>query len=101
MKRGNVLATCAPKRAAKETAQKGGAGQASPSALTSAPKTAEVSNITSQKFLSVRQVAKRWGVSGQTVRRLIEEGELNGMRVRHATMLLFTSVEAYEKRAEF
>lgn len=93
MKRGNVLATGVRKRADK--------------ALPSAPddaikrKTADDAGIAAQKFLSVGLVAKRWGVSGNTIRRLIEEGELNGMKVRHASMLSLASVEAYEERAQF
>lgn len=94
MKTGNVLATGVRKNAVKKTARKGGAEKALPSAP-------DAAGIAAQKFLSVGLVAKRWGVSGNTIRRLIEEGELNGMKVRHASMLSLASVEAYEKRAEF
>lgn len=90
MKRGNVLATGVRKRGAEEVAiAKGRAGATAPV------------DIAAQKFLSVGKVARRWGVSGNTIRRLIEEGELKGMRVRRTSMLSLVSVEAYERRAEF
>ncbi len=103
MKTGNVIAAGAKGGVVKEP----GRGRREEKAMPSTPETAAkgrgsaAADLAAQKFLSVRQVAKRWGASESTVRRLIEEGELNGIRLRHACKLSIDSVKAYEKRAEF
>ena len=102
MKTGNVIAT-----KGRDGTSKGAAmGKGTEKAVTSPPETAAKgkgagANIAAQKFLSVRQVAERWGSSESTVRRLIEEGKLNGIRLRHACRLSIVSVDEYEKNAKF
>lgn len=109
MKTGNVIATGVRKGAVKESAR----GTEGEKALPSAPAAAErekaaakgkadvPADLASQKFLSVLQVANRWGVSESTVRRLIEEGALTGIQLRHARRLSLASVVAHEMRAKF
>jgi excisionase family DNA binding protein len=125
MKKGNVIATGVKAGAVKGSAVKGGAGKAAPlksgaekvlpsgskvgiKAETSAKKGAGAKGKADAKldpeklkFLSVRQVALRWGSSQGTVRRLIEEGKLNGIRLRHACRLSIESVVKYEASTHF
>lgn len=100
MKTGNVIATGVRKGAVKESAR----GTEGEKALPSVPEAAErerAADTPSQKFLTVFQVARRWGVSESTVRRLIEEGALTGIQLRHARRLSLASVVAHEMRAKF
>ncbi len=48
-------------------------------------------------FLSVREVAERWRVSSMTVRRLIENGQLNSVRVGHCVRIPEPECERYEE----
>lgn len=43
----------------------------------------------------------RWGVSAPTVMRLIEGGELKGLKIRGAYRLDKESVELYERKVAF
>ncbi len=52
-------------------------------------------------FMSVQAVAKRWNVSEATVRRLIDEGELSGIKVRKSYKIKLESVNDYESRSSF
>ncbi|MBI5636516.1 MAG: helix-turn-helix domain-containing protein [Nitrospinae bacterium] len=103
MKTGNVIATGVRKGAVKESAR----GREGEKALSSAPEAAEKgmaaapADTPAPKFLTVLQVARRWGVSESTVRRLIEEGALTGIQLRHARRLSLASVVAHEARARF
>ncbi len=103
MKSGNVIETGIEGKPVKESSWKRGAKKR----LSSADKATEKGggdasfDIADQKYLSVTQVAKRWGVSESTVRRLIDEGELGGIRLRYACKISAASVEEYEKRAAF
>lgn len=103
MKTGNVIATGVRKRAVKESAR----GAEGEKTLPSAPEAAEKGRAAApadtppQKFLTVLQVANRWGVSESTVRRLIEEGALTGIQLRHARRLSLASVVEHEMRAKF
>jgi len=54
-----------------------------------------------RKFLSVQSVASRWNVSDSTVRRLIDEGELKGIKVRRTFKILMESISDYESRSSF
>jgi len=54
-----------------------------------------------RKFTSVQVVAKRWNVSENTVRRLIDEGKLKGIKVRRSYKIKYESVLEYETRFSF
>ncbi len=103
MKCGNVIATGIGKGLVKESRGNNGVAKRSLAAGKATDRVGKVTaaSAVTQKFLSVAQVAKRWGVSDSTVRRLIEEGRLNGIRLRHARRLSAVSVEEYEKSATF
>jgi len=64
---------------------------------------AESGNFASpgRRFLSVQSVATRWNVSDSTVRRLIDEGELKGIKIRRTFKILAESVCEYESRSSF
>jgi len=54
-----------------------------------------------RRYISVQNLAKRWNVSDSTVRRLIEEGELQGIKIRRTFKILLDSVNEYESRSSF
>ncbi len=43
----------------------------------------------------------RWGVSAPTVIRLIEEGQLQGLKIRGVYRVSWESVESYERKVAF
>jgi len=53
------------------------------------------------KFMTIQILARRWGVSDNTVKRLIEEGELKGIKVRGSYKILIDSAVDYETRFSF
>jgi len=53
------------------------------------------------KYLTTSQVAKRWGVSAVTVIRLIEQGDLKGLKIRSSYRISHGSVREYESRVAF
>jgi len=57
--------------------------------------------IGNRKFTSVQVVAKRWNVSENTVRRLIDEGKLTGIKVRRSYKIKYDSVLEYETKFSF
>lgn len=54
-----------------------------------------------EKFYTTSQLAKRWGVSSMTVMRLIEQGDLNGLKIRGSYRIRLTSVKEYEEKVAF
>ncbi len=103
MKKGNVIATGGKGGTVKESGREKRTERVLSAGLKGGLKgkaDAKV-NLAEQKFLSVAQVALRWGSSETTVRRLIEEGKLNGIRLRHACRLSLVSVVKYEQCAHF
>lgn len=54
-----------------------------------------------KKFISVQALARRWNVSDATIRRLIEEGDLRGVRIRKNRKIAVESVAEYEARSAF
>ena len=54
-----------------------------------------------RKFISIQLLARRWNVSDSTVKRLIDEGELTGIKVRRAYKIRLDSVLDYESRSSF
>ena len=54
-----------------------------------------------RKFISIQLLARRWNVSDSTVKRLIDEGELTGIKVRRAYKIRLDSVLDYETRSSF
>lgn len=103
MKKGNVIETGVKGGAVKGSSTQRRVANVAPPVLKAAAREKADANVdpAEQKYLTVRQVALRWGSSGSTVRRLIEEGKLNGIRLRHACRLSLTSVDAYEESAHF
>ncbi len=53
------------------------------------------------KFVTIQALARRWSVSDNTVKRLIEEGELKGIKVRKSYKIFLGSVVEYETRSSF
>lgn len=53
------------------------------------------------KFLTISQITARWGVSAPTVLRLIEEGQLTGLKIRGIYRVTRESVESYERKVAF
>jgi excisionase family DNA binding protein len=51
-----------------------------------------------QKFLTVRQLAKRWSISEAHAYRTIERGELPSMRVGQAIRVPLAAVESHERQ---
>jgi len=64
-------------------------------------KESETASPAGRKFTSVQAVARRWNVSESTVRRLIDEGELSGVRIRKSYKIKLDSVLDYESRSTF
>jgi len=54
-----------------------------------------------RKFVSIQTLARRWNVSDSTVKRLIDEGELTGIKVRRSYKIRMDSVLEYESRSSF
>ncbi len=54
-----------------------------------------------RKFVSIQALARRWNVSDSTVKRLIDEGELTGIKVRRSYKIRLDSVLDYESRSSF
>lgn len=54
-----------------------------------------------RKYISIQTLARRWNVSDSTIRRLIEEGELKGMKIRRTCKILADSVQEFESRSSF
>ncbi|GMT42195.1 MAG: hypothetical protein IEMM0002_0606 [bacterium] len=54
-----------------------------------------------RKFLSIQVLARRWNVSDSTVRRLIDEGQLKGIKIRRTYKILMDSVADFESRSQF
>ena len=54
-----------------------------------------------RKFVSIQTLARRWNVSDSTVKRLIDEGELTGIKVRRSYKIRLDSVMEYESRSSF
>lgn len=57
--------------------------------------------IAGRKYTTVQTVARRWNVSESTVRRLIDEGELKGLKIRSSYKILLDSVIDFESRSSF
>jgi len=53
------------------------------------------------RFISVQQAARRWNVSENTIRRLILENKLSGIKVRRSYGISYESVLEYEKEFNF
>ena len=51
-----------------------------------------------QKFLTVAQAAKRIGVTGETVRKMYDRGELDGTRTIYGRAISKASVERARRR---
>lgn len=54
-----------------------------------------------RKYLSIQTLAMRWNVSDSTIRRLIEEGELKGIKIRRTCKIFADSVQEFESRSSF
>ncbi|MBI5178381.1 MAG: helix-turn-helix domain-containing protein [Nitrospinae bacterium] len=54
-----------------------------------------------RKLLSIAALSRRWSVSDTTIKRLIEEGELKGMKIRRSYRVFMESVVEYESRSRF
>ncbi len=54
-----------------------------------------------RKYLTISQIAGRWGVSAPTVIRLIDEGQLTGLKIRGVYRVSRDSIESYEKKVAF
>jgi len=54
-----------------------------------------------RKYFTISQIAGRWGVSAPTVIRLIDEGQLTGLKIRGVYRVSRDSIESYEKKVAF
>lgn len=54
-----------------------------------------------KRYFTTSQLMARWGVSAPTVIRLIEEGQLRGLKIRGAYRVDKESIESYEKKVAF
>ncbi len=54
-----------------------------------------------KKYFGVSQLSVRWGVSAPTVVRLIEEGQLTGLKIRGVYRVSRDSIESYERKVAF
>lgn len=50
------------------------------------------------KLITVTELASRWGVSRQTVYRIVNDGELKIVRIRGQFRIRMKDVEEYEER---
>jgi len=57
--------------------------------------------VPAKKLVPISVLARRWSVSDTTIKRLIEEGELKGIRIRRAYRVFMESVVEYEARSRF
>lgn len=57
--------------------------------------------VAAKKYLTIQSLAKRWGVSESTVKRMIDEGQLKGLRIRKSYKITLDSVLEYESRSAF
>lgn len=53
------------------------------------------------KYYTTSQLALRWGVSAVTVIRLIEQGDLNGLKIRGSYRISKCSINNYETKVAF
>jgi len=53
------------------------------------------------RFITIQALAIRWGVSDSTVKRLIDEGKLTGIKIRRTYKIKKESVDEYEKENSF
>ncbi len=54
-----------------------------------------------RKFITIQTLAARWHVSDTTVKRLIDEGKLTGIRIRRSYKINIESANEYEKENKF
>ncbi|MBI4666195.1 MAG: helix-turn-helix domain-containing protein [Nitrospinae bacterium] len=54
-----------------------------------------------RRFYTTSQLMARWGVSVATIIRLIDEGQLRGLKIRGVYRVDSDSVERYEKKVAF
>ncbi len=57
--------------------------------------------VNRRKYYTTSQLMSRWGVSAPTVIRLIEEGQLQGLKIRGVYRVSWESVESYERKVAF
>jgi len=53
------------------------------------------------KYYTTSQLALRWGVSAVTVIRLIEQGDLSGLKIRGSYRISKCSIKNYETKVAF
>ncbi|MBF0170249.1 MAG: helix-turn-helix domain-containing protein [Nitrospinae bacterium] len=53
------------------------------------------------RYTTTAELADRWQVSVITIHRLIEQGDLTGLKIRGRYRISRVSVEAYESRVSF
>ena len=58
----------------------------------------EVSQMGSDSWLTCKQVAARWGVSQATVGRMLQRGDISGMKIGKSWRIYAASVAAYERK---
>ena len=56
--------------------------------------------MTPPAYLTVKEVAVRWGVSKRTVRRLVHEGQLEAGQRGHAYLISKAQVAAFEQQRQ-
>ena len=54
-----------------------------------------------RKYFTTSQLARRWDVSAVTVIRLIEQGDLNGLKIRGCYRISKGSIKSYELKVAF
>ncbi len=54
-----------------------------------------------RRYYTISQIANRWGVSAPTVIRLIDEGQLTGLKIRGVYRVTRESIESYERKVAF
>ncbi len=54
-----------------------------------------------KNYYTISALVKRWGVSASTIIRLIEEGELRGLKIRGVYRVDLASVVIYERKVSF
>lgn len=59
------------------------------------------SSTSRRKYFTTSQIMQRWGVSAMTVWRLIDEGQLRGLKIRGVYRVDRESLESYERRVSF